>query len=202
MKEQITMDIQSINTLLAENKAKIQKLQNSLKSSGGEVKALKKIIDGLNFEIEAKEVEISSLKENLAASNFTIDMLNGLLDSSNVSIANNKKTISDQTAAMNTAYYTIGTFKELEGRGVTDKKGGIIGIAATKVVKNDFKKDGFTKIDITQVSSISLNSKKIQLLTVHPADSYTLDGEDIKTLNIKDAERFWSASKYLVVVIK
>ena len=51
---------------------------------------------------------------------------------------------------------------------------------------------------------IPLNSKKAKLLSVHPADSYTLEtGKDGNmTLKINDENNFWKQTKYLVVMIE
>ncbi|MEZ4825231.1 MAG: hypothetical protein R3C61_02895 [Bacteroidia bacterium] len=60
----------------------------------------------------------------------------------------------------------------------------------------------FTAIDITKVSSIPFDSKKAELLTSHPSDSYVFNQENkkITSLEITNPEKFWKASKYLVVV--
>jgi len=63
----------------------------------------------------------------------------------------------------------------------------------------------FIRIDYTQVSSITVNSKKMKLVTSHPSDSYSLDIDEnekdlVKSLIITNAEKFWSASKYLVIL--
>jgi copper chaperone CopZ len=51
---------------------------------------------------------------------------------------------------------------------------------------------------------VRLYSKKAELLTSHPAGSYTLklDAQQQYVLRITDPQKFWGASKYLVVLVK
>ena len=89
-------------------------------------------------------------------------------------------------------------------KGVITKKGGFIGIGKTEQLKQDFNTDYFTQVDITETQAIDLFSKKANILTSHPSDSYKLEGDDesVDKLVILDPVRFWSASKYLVVVVE
>ena len=74
----------------------------------------------------------------------------------------------------------------------------------TKILKEDFNKDYFTKIDIRIDKEIKLYSKSAQIMTSHPSNSYTLQRDANKqfVLRINDPEVFWSTSKYLVVLVK
>jgi hypothetical protein len=112
--------------------------------------------------------------------------------------------VEEQAMALNTGFFCYGTFKELEEKGVITKKGGFIGIGKTEQLKQDFNTDYFTQIDITERETIDLFSKKANVLTSHPSDSYKLEGDDesVDKLVILDPVRFWSASKYLVVVVE
>ena len=60
----------------------------------------------------------------------------------------------------------------------------------------------FIQIDYTKISELSLNTEKVKIITTHPADSYILgkDQDNKAILKIKNPEKFWSASKYLVIV--
>lgn len=200
-RDAITRDIQTINSLIDENKKTIDRLNKTVANYGGEVAGFKKLVAQLNSDIEAKEAQIGTLKENLTAANFTIDILNVMLDSTEYKNEIQSQMIEEQTTNINTAHYAIGTFKELSENKVVEKKGGIIGIAATKTLMDDFNKDYFAEIDIRNVNTIPLNAEDVQIVTIHPKDSYTLSGEEEKTLAITNPKKFWSASKYLVVVI-
>lgn len=200
-REEITKDIQAINNLLQENKNTINRLNEKLSRYGNEVAGFKRLIDQLNQDIEAKEEEISYLKENLTAANFTIEILNEMLDSAEFRNEIQADLIQIQSSELNTAYYAVGTFKELKDAGVVEKQGDIIGIAGTKQLKDDFNKEYFVQIDITTMRNVPLNSDEAKVVTPHPSETYAIEGEEEKTLVIKEPMRFWETSKYLVVII-
>jgi hypothetical protein len=199
-REEITRDIQAINNLLEENKKTIGRLNQKLAKSGSEVTSFKKLIAQLNEDIETKEEEVSYLKENLTAANFTIEILNEMLDSAEFRNEIQSDLIQMQSDEMNTVYYAIGSFKDLEEAGVVEKKGGIVGIAGSKQLKSDFNKDFFAQIDLTRTRLIPVNSEKVNIVTAHPPETYELVGEEEKTLKILEPMRFWEASKYLVII--
>ena len=113
-----------------------------------------------------------------------------------------QEVILEQTNRLNQAYYTTGTFKELQSKQVMKKEGGVLGIGATKKVNSDFNKDAFTAIDITKVQTIPVEAKDA-VLTNHPSESYTIEhkGNQVNDILITNPEKFWAASKYLVVVV-
>jgi len=199
-RDEITRDIQAINNLLDENKNTIARLNKKLANSGSEITGFKKLIAQLNEDIETKEEEVSYLKENLTAANFTIEILNEMLDSAEFRNEIQSDLIQMQSNEMNTAYYAIGSFKDLEEAGVVEKKGDIIGIAGSKQLKDDFNKDFFAQIDLTRTRMIPLNAKKVSIVTTHPSETYSIEGEEEKTLKILEPMRFWEASKYLVII--
>lgn len=69
---------------------------------------------------------------------------------------------------------------------------------------SDFNKDYFTQIDVRTTKEVKLYSKRAEVLTNHPASSYTLDKDDKGqlTLRISNPKEFWSVSKYLVIQVK
>lgn len=201
-REEITKDIQAINNLLQENKSTIERLNQKLANSNSEITSFKNMVSQLNEDIETKESEVAYLKENLTAANFTIEILNEMLDSAEFRNEIQASLIQMQSDELNTAYYAVGTFKELEKAGVVEKKGDIIGFAGSKQLKEDFNRDFFVQIDLTRTRSIPLNAKKVKLATNHPSETYTLEGENEKTLKILEPLRFWEASKYLVIIIE
>jgi ABC-type Zn uptake system ZnuABC Zn-binding protein ZnuA len=89
----------------------------------------------------------------------------------------------------------FGTKKELKEQNIL-KDG--------KVLQQNFNKDYFTKIDIRVDKEIKLYSRDAEMLTAHPASSYTLQRDANKqyVLRITNPEQFWSTSKYLVVLVK
>ena len=196
MKEQIIDDIQSINELMDKNKQKISNLRSKLEKSNGKVDELEKMITFLTTQLEERDLEIVDLKNQL-------ERLNIEVTESTAKYEEKTEESDQKTAQLNTAYYAIGTSKELKEKGVLTKEGGFIGLGKTKKLAGDFNKNYFTKVDILQNKSFSLNAKKAKLITTHPSSSYKIEG--VKTadkLTILNPQEFWGASKYMVLVIE
>lgn len=191
-----------IQETLLENKRKIQELQNKLKASTISSSKLKEAISKLTTQLNEKNAELETLRAQLAEKNLVIGELDStlnMLKDENAKIKLEQEETAaiakNQDAQLNTAWYVFGTSKELKEQGIL-KKG--------EVLNGDYNKDYLTKIDIRKVSVIPLQSKSAELLTNHPAGSYTLlkDSKGEYTLRITDASKFWSVSKYLVVKVK
>ncbi|MBK7946997.1 MAG: hypothetical protein IPJ85_17565 [Flavobacteriales bacterium] len=193
MEQRMMGHLTSIDGLLSENKDLIARLRKQAKASAATVSELEKTIAGLEQGIQEKDVEIAGLKEQLASTNSSLATL--------IEMYRDKSQLSDmQRMDLNTAYYAIGTNKELRANGVLAKEGGVIGIGSVNKLNTDnLPKDYFTRIDITRTMEIPLAAKKAKLATTHPAGSYRIEGDK---LAITDPNQFWSVSKYLVVVVE
>jgi len=192
---QIKEDIQSIYDLMAKNKSRIGSLTKKLKDSRLKVEGLEKMIENLQTSIDQKDGEIADLKTRIEGLNIELSNLNTNYQASEASNV-------EKQDMLNTAYYAIGTSKELKEKKVISKAGGFIGLGKTTKVSEDFNKDYFTKINIEQTLSINIGAKKAKILTTHPSNSYKLIGEKpIEKIDITNPKEFWSTSKYLVIVI-
>ncbi len=204
-KEQINKDIQTIYNLLQENKEKLRKLEKRLRGAGLKIKSLKKTIAKLEEQLAAKDTEIAALKTKLENMNIQITALEHNVDSLSIENVKKDETINKQDTELHTAYYVIGNKKELLENGVITRTGGFVGIGRISKLREDFNKNYFTTIDIRDVKEIPIASKKAELVTSHPAGSYEFvkndDGKLIEKLVIKDPDKFWSVSKYLVIMV-
>jgi predicted RNase H-like nuclease (RuvC/YqgF family) len=209
-REQITGDINSIYQLLEKNRAQVASLKKQLKGSNAKVAELETMISNLEKSIAEKDAEISDLKDQLGKLNIKVADLGNQVTNLNANVDNlsaenkaKQQAIDEKTAALNTAYYSIGTTKDLKAKKVIDKTGGFIGIGRTKEVSKDFDKTNFTKVDITTFTELTINKKKAVLLSNHPAGSYKLvssaDKKLVEKLVILNYTDFWSRSKFLVV---
>jgi chromosome segregation ATPase len=207
-KDQVTSDINAIYQLLQKNRELVAQLRSKLKKSDVRIVELEKMIESLNKQIEEKDVEIASLKDQLANLNIKVEGLSSQVSSLNKTVDNlssenksKQQTIAEKTAELNTAYYVVGTTKELKEKNIITKEGGFIGLGKSKTVKSDFDKTYFTKIDVTKFKGLPVFKKKATLLTTHPAGSYSLIGKKaVDSLVVKNPAEFWSASKYLVII--
>ena len=199
-KEQIKNDIQTIYSLMQKNKETIGALSKKLKNANMKVDELNKMVERLNKDLADKAMQIEDLRTKLAKLNTSFEMANLKIDTlsrtvkeQGSQIDNQSQTIASQDEALNTAYYVIGTNKELKKSAVI-KSGEIL---------SDFNKDLFTKIDVRKVTEISILSKKAKILSNHPSSAYKFTGDKkvIQSLQILDYKAFWSNSKYLVIMV-
>ena len=193
--DQIKEDIQSIYDLMAKNKDRIGSLSKKLKNSKLKIEGLEKMIENMQATLNLKDSEIEELKTKIEGLNVELSNL-----TTNYKAVENES--NQKTEIINTAFYAIGTSKELKENNVITKEGGIIGLGKTTKLSSDFNKEYFTKINIEKTTSINLGAKKIKMLTTHPSSSYKLVGEKpIEKLEITNTKEFWSTSKYLVIIL-
>ena len=202
-KQQIASDIEFISKQMEENKAQIAKLQAQLKNSKYNSTQLKKAVEALTTELNAKQQRIEELQTELASKNIRIQELDAaVIDLSaekETLTAENEakaKTVAEQEKSLNAAWFVFGTKSELKAQKI---------LQSGDVLKSaDFNKDYFTQIDIRTTKEIKLYSKRAELLTTHPAGSYELvkDDKGQLTLKITNPTEFWSVSKYLVIQVK
>jgi chromosome segregation ATPase len=208
-KEQINEDILTIYKLMLENKEKLAALQRKVNNSQYKNSELNKMIQRMTKEMEEKDAQIFELKTKLEQMNLTVEGLNteiaGLsadIDTFKVKTEKQTAVIEQQTTEMNTAFYAIGTKKELYEQQILTKEGGFVGIGGVQKLHENFNKDYFKKIDIRSTKSIPLFVKKATLVTSHPTSfRFAKTGDKIDSLVITDAKKFWSVSKYLVIMV-
>lgn len=195
-------DIKAINEAIAGYKEQINKLNGRNRRQSAE---FQKMIDGLKEELEVREQRLTEITAQLAEKNRQllektqeVEGLNKDVADLNQQSAAQKATISEQDQAIHTAHYLIGSRKELREQSVITRQG----IFCPPIVSSQAQKASFKSIDIRETKSIALNTKKAKVLSVHPAESYSLEeGEGgMLSLVIKDENAFWGQSKYLVVM--
>ena len=201
-RENIRENMTFIQETMEENRRKIEELENKLNSSTINSSKLKETISNLTLQLNEKSAELEALRAQLAEKDVMIAELGSTVNTlkdENAQVKHQKDEVEqiakNQDSQLNTAWYVFGTSKELKEQGILQKG---------EVLKGDYNKEYFTKLDIRKVNVISLESKSASLLTNHPAGSYTLlkDSKGEYTLRITDAQKFWSVSKYLVVKVK
>lgn len=198
-KDQILNDISSMYALMLKDKHEMDVLSHKLKTSGLKLAEFQKMVDHLQQEIAAKDNELSSLRDRLEKMNIAvntasrkIDTLSNIVQTQTNQLTTQSQTINEQTTALNTAYYIMGTSKQLKEEKII--KGG-------KILP-DFNRSLFTKVDIRDLNKIPVQKKKAILLSNHPSTSFKLnkEGKVVNSIEVTDEKSFWSNTKYLVVV--
>ena len=206
-RQAIVENMNFIQRTLRLNRELIANLQQQLRNSNQTNAKMKSTIEemaaGFNAQLEEKAQEIAELRAQLEAKDIKIAELDERVTSLNQNVdelsaanAEKDKNLAAQDKALNTAWYVFGTKKELTAQNIV-KRGDL-------VKGTDFNKDYFTQIDLRVTKVIRLYSKSAKLLTNHPAGSYSLDkdAQGQYTLRVLDPQKFWSVSKYLVIVVK
>ena len=200
--QQIRENIAFISNTMKHNRELIEKLRQQVRESSLKSDQLKTTIENMVKQLEEKDQQLILLRNELEAKNIHITELDQTItnlnkDVSNLTTESEKKsqTISNQDMQLNTSWFVFGTKKELKEQHI---------IEDGKVLRANFNKSYFTKIDIRVDKEIKLYSKSANVMTPHPSSSYTLDRDANKqyVLRITNPELFWSTSKYLVVVVK
>jgi len=173
-----------------------------LRESSFKSEQLKKLIETMTQQMEEKEAQIQKLREELDKKDIHIAELDETVANLNTNVnqlteeTNQKsQTISAQDKQLHTAWFVFGTKKELKEQNI---------LADGEVLRSNFNKEYFTKIDIRIDKEIKLYSKSAKMLTAHPSSAYTLQRDSNKqyVLRITDPDLFWSTSKYLVILVK
>ncbi len=194
--EQIRDNMQTVLETLKSNRERITQLQST---QGIASKALQQALATAEQNLQAATAQIAALQAELEQRNIVIEGMDRDINTLSASVETlnqqrdaQAKELAAQDKSLHTAYFAIGTQKELREMGILEKN---------EVLKGDYTKDYFTSVDIRNCNSIALYSKKAQLLTNHPEASYSLakDVKDMLSIQIKDPVAFWSISKYLVV---
>lgn len=207
-KKQLRNDILLIQQAINKHKAQLAELEKRLKQSTNYNRSMQEMIDNLKRQLEAQQKDIDKLTEQLAAAHIQIKNLNQSVDSLNTvnkAVVKEKeeaqqetKVLTNEVTNLNSCYYVIGSKKELKNNKIIES--GFL--RKTKILEGDFEMSYFTKADRRTLSEIPLHSKKAELMTNHPKDSYEIvDHGNVKTLHILNAARFWEKSNFLVVKI-
>lgn len=200
VKQRVQENISMISNLLADNNAKIAELEERLNESDLKNTKFQKTINRLKKDLKAKNEEITKLYKDLETKNFKIDSLlveNQLVGQRAAELTAlseaQQSQLNAQDIALHTAYFFMGTRKELKANeiNVKDRDSG-------------YKTSLFTPIDVRTFDRLETGSKSAKILTKHPENSYELvrDENKIYTLVIKNPTEFWNASKYLIIQVK
>jgi uncharacterized protein YoxC len=207
-REQLKKNVKQIAETLKSNRKQLQELQQLLDKSSIKSDALQRTVNRIQQELNQKAAMITTLQNELAGKNIRIEELDQTVAAlaQNVEVlakttSEQSEKITEQSRKLHTAYFCVGTTKELKQNKILTG-GGIFSKA--KVLDGFFNEEYFVKLDTREVRAIALYSEKAKIRTTHPEDSYKFSVDDSGNLviNILDVEQFWHWSQYLVVEIK
>jgi len=167
--------------------------EDSLKSDNGKLKA----------QVDADALRIAELTSQVEQQAQTIALMQAKVDTLDI-------TVNELRATQSKAYYVIGDEDALVKKGIIVKEGGanllIARIGRTLVPARNLDRDMFTAIDTREVHEISVpdSSRRYQIVSRQSLDDANMaqrDGPSFRgNLKIKDIDKFWAPSKYLIIV--
>ena len=211
--EKIFKEISMIDDLIFRSKQDLKKLEDDSRSANLKLGVFEKRINGLQAELSERATVISTLKAELSKKDETLAMLISQQDSLNVTInaqlndleqrALEVQQLTAQNSELNKSFLAIGTFEDLESKGVVAKEGGFLGIFGKRVaLQEEADAKAFMTVDRRNMQTLRIEAASLSLVSNHPQGSYQIipgESESEKVLEITDPEAFWKISKYLVI---
>lgn len=202
-REQLKSNLEMFENMLSRQKQRINQLNDSLKAKGVKIDKLNNLVSFLNKQLDEKNRELKTLKEELGKGKVAITQLHNKVSSLSEHNSELTEKVEKQMTAiiaqdemLNEGYVKIGTKKELkEGGYIT---GGFL--KKSKVNHNNLSPNNCVRVDIRHFREISIPSKSPKILSQMPSSSYKLvKGDGGTTLQILDANSFWSVSNFLII---
>lgn len=215
-KEKLTKEIAMIDDLIERSNQSIDALSGKLKTAGLKSNVLQNKISRLAKDLKQKTASIIALNTSLKEQEEDFKALEArtvLLEQDGLKqvIEITKKDseivrLVNDNDRLNKVHFTVGTYDELEAKGVVTKKGGFLMFGRKTALIDDADVSQFSEIDGRQFHRLPIEGNKLEIVSNHPSNSFTIvedeENEALKYLEILDAEEFWKISKYLVVSVK
>lgn len=164
----------------------------------------------LKDTLSAQALRLTADAEQIAQLQGTIEQQAQAIAALQARLDDFDQQLSAERSAASRAYYVVGTEDELVEKGVVVREGGtnllVKRIGRTLVPARQLNKAAFTPIDTREVHAIAAldTTKRYEIVSRQSlADVKTgaRDGMSFRgPLEIPDAEKFWSASRYLIIV--
>ncbi len=192
-----------IQSTMQQNRDRIAQLKQKLKTSTVNVEKLTKTIENLQKQLDEQTALVQEMEAQLAEKDILIAEQGEQINTLNENVTDLQQQNEQKQAAiqaqdkdLHTAWFVFGTKAELKEQKIL-QKGDVLR-------SDDFNRDYFRPIDTRIDKEFHLYSKSAELLTNHPAGSYRLERDSKKeyVLRITDPDKFWHASKYLVILVK
>ncbi|MGE0637996.1 MAG: hypothetical protein AB7G44_05650 [Bacteroidia bacterium] len=217
--QRIENEIKAIEGLIKDNKALVNALKLNLgdkdKQIGqftasisqleGRIKKYKEEADYLRADLRHQAKRGDSLTVEVAERDFDLGVKAQVISLQADHLTAMTTEIRKREMAKREAFFVVGTFSELKEKNVVDKEGGVLGMGSTKVLKENFARDQFVKIDKLNFELIPVFAKHAEVVSNHDLDSYEYvfgKNDEVEFIKIIDPEKFWENTRYLVVVTK
>lgn len=180
--------IASLKSMLEEKDAIIAKLERELSQKDVNIAQLNQEVNSLNTTVSKQSTHISNLNQHVSTLNTQVEQLDEQNQKQQSKIEEQQKRMDE----LNVGYVKVGTKDELVSLGIL--KGS--GLAKKKFNASGVNNAHFQQVSTSSATTIAIPGKKPEIMTQHPAGSYTLTSN---ALTITDPYKFWSVSHYLVI---
>lgn len=206
-RERLLQQIAMVKQTIEEKQKALDELQKKYSAQLSQNKVLKQTIDRLQSEVAGYETKVAELNEAVANKEQQIVGLTETLTEAQETLATTvaqneqqQEVINTQDEMLNTGFYIVGDKKKLKDLGLLE--GSLL--SKKRLTSQGFSTQGFTKIDIRELHQLPTGSKKVDILSTHPTNSYEMSvrSDGTKVIVIKDPTEFWRHSRFLVVKTK
>ena len=212
-REAIKLKVKELTDRLNDSEARLSASRNRVAALAAKNGSLGKQLAAYDSSIAAFKTIVENQKSEIA----TLTTQVNALQTENVALKREKETLSSEkvqladekralTMERNTVFYVIGTRGDLLKRKIIDQSGGWLGLGKTQLPARDVNPADFTAVDKTTTSEIAFPHADKSYRIITRQDVAALEPAPDKKgrlkggLKIKDAEKFWAASKYLIVL--
>jgi uncharacterized coiled-coil protein SlyX len=206
--DRVTLIVAEIGTYFDENRNIISKLEKQVAAQGKHNTDLVKLVALQKKALAEKEeqirkllLEVEDLNTRLAA---TVTEKNEEIFEKEEQLVKVRQVLHEKEKASSVAYFRSGSRRDLVDNGIISRAGGVLGIGKSDKVSTRLNPKSFTPVDMRATSEIPLGDiRKQKIITAHPGNSYQVveASNGASFLKITDPDKFWSISKYLVVVV-
>jgi chromosome segregation ATPase len=210
-KKQMVKDMSMIDSLIVQTNETVARLVSKLDNANINLNSFKNRVNQLSNELEDRKKSIATLRDELKEKDVAIAEMTADIKSLEYRVDTQEETLNTQMTKinlqqekLNKAFFAIGSEKSLVEDGLVSREGGFLWFGKTNELDPDAAKNKFSEIDIRTTNRLIVDAAKVDLITEHPSDSYEIvkEGELIKYIDIKNPDKFWEISKYLVVAVK
>jgi hypothetical protein len=206
-KEFLNRTASEINLFFAQSTALIDSADSDIRKSGIASSSLLPILESVREYLTFQEKLFVDVYGNIGSIQQQVSKLEQAVKAKEAELSKKEKDarqqMEQQEREKRRVKYLVGNKAELDRSKAVKKSGGILGVGGSLKLSDKLDDAFFQAGDYIVLKEISLgNSKKVNLITTHPKGTYiVVETPGEKFLKITNPEKFWSASKYLVVEV-
>jgi hypothetical protein len=206
-KEFLNRTASEINLFFAQSTALIDSADSDIRKSGIASSSLLPILESVREYLTFQEKLFVDVYGNIGSIQQQVSKLEQAVKAKEAELSKKEKDarqqMEQQEREKRRVNYLVGNKAELDRSKAVKKSGGILGVGGSLKLSDKLDDAFFQAGDYIVLKEISLgNSKKVNLITTHPKGTYiVVETPGEKFLKITNPEKFWSASKYLVVEV-